>query len=66
MTAHHSTRETVIRELDSDRSRGLSSEQIAEKRSRYGENKLREKKKKSNILLLLFFHYIHQWSQRNK
>ncbi len=49
MTAHHSTRETVIRELDSDQSRGLNSEQIAEKRSRFGENKLREKKKKSYL-----------------
>lgn len=49
MTAHHSTRESVIRELDSDQSRGLNSEQIAEKRSRFGENKLREKKKKSYL-----------------
>ena len=49
MTAHHSTRESVIRELDSDQSRGLGSEQIAEKRSRFGENKLREKKKKSYL-----------------
>ena len=45
MTAHHSTRESVIRELDTDQSRGLNSEQIAEKHSRFGENKLREKKK---------------------
>ncbi|MGN0313668.1 MAG: calcium-translocating P-type ATPase, PMCA-type [Fusicatenibacter sp.] len=49
MTAHHKTRETVIQELDSDQSYGLRSEQVAEKRSRYGENKLREKKKKSNL-----------------
>ena len=49
MTAHHSTRESVIRELDTDQSRGLNSEQIAEKRSRFGENKLREKKKKSYL-----------------
>ena len=49
MTAHHSTRESVIRELDTDQSRGLGSEQIAEKRSRFGENKLREKKKKSYL-----------------
>ena len=49
MTAHHNTRETVIQELDSDQSCGLRSEQVAEKRSRYGENKLREKKKKSKL-----------------
>ena len=49
MTAHHSTRESVIRELDTDQSRGLNSEQIAEKHSRFGENKLREKKKKSYL-----------------
>lgn len=49
MTAHHETRDTVIQELNSNQSHGLHSEQIAEKRSRYGENKLREKKKKTNL-----------------
>lgn len=49
MTAHNNTRETVIQELDSDQSCGLRSEQVAEKRSRYGENKLREKKKKTTF-----------------
>ena len=49
MTAHHSTREGVIQELGSDQSHGLSSKQAAERRSQYGENKLREKKKKTNF-----------------
>ncbi|MGM9614767.1 MAG: calcium-translocating P-type ATPase, PMCA-type [Oscillospiraceae bacterium] len=47
MTAHHNTRETVIQALQSDPSCGLRSEQVAEKRARYGENKLREKKQKT-------------------
>lgn len=36
---------SVLRELDTDRERGLSPEQVAERRERYGENRLREGRK---------------------
>ncbi|MDY2938773.1 MAG: cation-transporting P-type ATPase [Fusicatenibacter sp.] len=49
MIFHSETREAVIRELSSDQSYGLDPQQIQEKRSVYGENKLREKKKKTNL-----------------
>lgn len=49
MTAHHETCEAVIRELESDQTNGLNSEQVAAKLSLYGENKLREEKKKTSF-----------------
>lgn len=49
MTAYHETRDTILQKLNSDQAYGLNSEQIAEKHSRYGENKLREKKKETNL-----------------
>ena len=49
MIAHHETREKVIQELDSDSSYGLNPDQISQKYSLYGKNKLREKKKKTNF-----------------
>ncbi len=39
----------VLSELGSDRAQGLSETAIAEKRERFGENKLKEKKKKTNF-----------------
>lgn len=40
---------TVITELSSDISQGLSDTQVIEKRQKYGRNKLNEKKKKTNL-----------------
>lgn len=48
--------ETVIEDLSSSASIGLSAEQVQERKSRYGENKLKEKKKKS-----LFAKFISQF-----
>lgn len=48
--------ETVIEDLSSSASVGLSTEQVQERKSRYGENKLKEKKKKS-----LFAKFISQF-----
>ena len=47
---------TVIEDLSSSASVGLSTEQVQERQSRYGENKLKEKKKKS-----LFAKFISQF-----
>ena len=47
---------TVIEDLSSSVSVGLSTEQVQERQSRYGENKLKEKKKKS-----LFAKFISQF-----
>lgn len=41
--------EKVVQELSSSMETGLSGEQVVEKQSRYGENRLREKKKKSSL-----------------
>lgn len=41
--------ESVLQELNSDASLGLSSAQADERRAKYGENKLQEGKKKSNV-----------------
>ena len=49
MTAHNTDAMDVIREYNSDLTKGLSSAQVEEARAHYGENKLREKKKKSNF-----------------
>ncbi|MEE1197545.1 MAG: calcium-translocating P-type ATPase, PMCA-type [Acutalibacteraceae bacterium] len=39
----------VLEELGTDRSQGLNETAIAEKREKFGENKLKEKKKKTNF-----------------
>lgn len=49
MTFHSVQQEEVLKELVSDRSRGLSTGQVTEKRAQYGENRLQEKKKKSTL-----------------
>ncbi len=49
MLYHHQAIETVLKELDTDLSRGLTAQQVDKKRSEFGENKLREKKKKTNF-----------------
>lgn len=47
MTAHNEEAQNVLNELGSSITAGLSEELVAERRSQYGENRLREKKKKS-------------------
>lgn len=49
MIFHHATEQDVLQELHSDRTTGLTENQVQEARKQYGENKLREKKKKSNF-----------------
>ena len=49
MTAHDKTAVDVIRELNTDQARGLSSAEAADLRAKYGENKLKEKKKKTTL-----------------
>ena len=49
MLFHFEPLDTVIQELESHPSVGLSSSQIPEKLSQFGENKLTEKKKKTNF-----------------
>ncbi len=49
MKAHCNNEETILRHFESNVAVGLTDEQIAQKRAKYGENKLREKKKKSNL-----------------
>ncbi|MCD8143718.1 MAG: calcium-translocating P-type ATPase, PMCA-type [Oscillospiraceae bacterium] len=49
MIFHNKTGREVLDELDSDLHTGLTAAQIQEKRSRYGENRLREKKKKTPL-----------------
>ena len=49
MSLHSKKREEVLSMLSSDSERGLSSEQVAAQRERYGENRLREKKKKTAL-----------------
>ncbi|MBR5011678.1 MAG: hypothetical protein IKY12_03895, partial [Clostridia bacterium] len=39
----------VLEELGTDRAQGLNETAIAEKREKFGENKLKEKKKKTNF-----------------
>ncbi len=46
---HCQTREDTVSRLSSDMAQGLSDALVAEKREKYGENRLREKKKKSNF-----------------
>ena len=49
LTPHSESREKVLTELNVDSTTGLSSAQVAERREKYGENKLKEKKKKTNL-----------------
>lgn len=49
MTVHSEDAQHVVQELHSDLIVGLTDEQVLEKRSRYGENKLREKKKRTRL-----------------
>ena len=49
MRPHSQDHVEVIQELQSNLISGLTEAQVAEKRARYGENKLREKKKKTNF-----------------
>lgn len=48
MVWHHETPEAVVHQLASSFQQGLNDEQVARLRSRYGENRLREKQKKTN------------------
>lgn len=49
MIFHSVQQDELLRGLGSDAERGLSADQAAEKRARYGDNRLREKKKKSAL-----------------
>lgn len=49
MLFHSEEKELVVKELSTDIVKGLSDAQAAEKRSRFGDNRLQEKKKKSNL-----------------
>lgn len=49
MTVHNEDAIQVVQSLQSDLTTGLTQSQVEEKRSQYGENKLREKKKKTNL-----------------
>ena len=49
MKAHSEDHLNVVKQLESDMTRGLSEAQVTEKMARYGENKLREKKKKTTF-----------------
>ena len=49
MRPHCEIHTNVIDHLQSDLNRGLTDAQVAQKRAKYGENKLREKKKKTNF-----------------
>lgn len=48
MLFYSAEKEAVIKELSTDITSGLSDTQVAEKHSRFGDNKLLEKKKKTN------------------
>ena len=49
MNFHVKEAEEALQALESDRSAGLSEDQVRERREKYGENRLREKKKKSTL-----------------
>ena len=49
MDAYNKKTEDLLKELDTDASRGLSDDAVVARREKYGENKLKEKKKKSNL-----------------
>ncbi len=46
---HNRSTEETLRALESDGERGLTSEQVSERRETHGENRLREKKKKTML-----------------
>ena len=46
---YHAEKQEVLQVLHSDQTAGLTEEQVREARSRYGENKLKEKKKKTML-----------------
>jgi len=46
---HHRSEQEVLQELQVNKAVGLSGEQVAQLREKYGENKLREKKKKTML-----------------
>lgn len=47
MNWHSEEHRNVIQTLESDMTNGLTDQQVAQKQTRYGENRLREKKKKT-------------------
>ncbi len=49
MTLHDLSKEEVLSKLSTDIDKGLSKEQVADLKVKYGENKLKEKKKKTNL-----------------
>ena len=49
MKAHFEGKESVLSEFQTDAFRGLTQAQVAERKEKYGENKLKEKKKKSGV-----------------
>ncbi len=46
---HNRSTEETLRALESDGERGLNAEQVAQRRDKHGENRLREKKKKTML-----------------
>lgn len=49
MSAYDKKINEVITALQTDPAKGLTGNQVSERRAKYGENKLREKKKKTNL-----------------
>ena len=49
MIPHNDSVESILKELDTNNTRGLSAAEASERLAKYGENKLKEKKKKSMI-----------------
>lgn len=49
MKAHFEGKERILSEFQTDASHGLTQAQVAERKEKYGENKLKEKKKKSGV-----------------
>lgn len=53
MQTHSKTKNQLLTELSTDQKNGLSNKQVAERKEKYGLNKLHEKKKKT--ILQRFF-----------
>lgn len=49
MIYHANTTQETLKDLSSDQTIGLNSQQVSERQTTYGENKLKEKKKKTNF-----------------
>ena len=49
MKAHSADTAEVLKTLNSDLNKGLTQEEVDERKAKYGENKLEEKKKKTNL-----------------